>query len=140
MQKPQDNGLLIGPYMSGFVVRETVEQVGQIFKFPTCNRKFPQDFRKARPCLNFHIKRCMGLCQGKISREDYRAIVNEAVEYIRGGGAAASVDELERQMFEAADALDFERAARLRDQLAAIKKISDKQTVLLGEDRQMDVW
>ncbi len=140
MQKPQDNGLLIGPYMSGFVVRETVEQVGQIFKLPTCSRKFPQDFKKARPCLNFHIKRCMGLCQGRISREDYLAIVDEAVEYIRGGGVAASVDELERQMFEAADALDFERAARLRDQLAAIKKISDKQTVLLGEDRQMDVW
>ena len=76
---------------------------------------------------------------GKISREEYHAIIDEAVAYIRGGGTA-SIEELERQMFEASDALDFERAARLRDQIAAVKKISDKQTVLLGEDRQMDVW
>ncbi|MDY2712079.1 MAG: excinuclease ABC subunit UvrC [Candidatus Faecivivens sp.] len=139
LQKPQDNGLLIGPYMSAYVVRETAEQVNQVFMLPTCGRKFPQDFRKARPCLNFHIKRCMGLCQGKVSREAYQKIIDEAVNYIRSGNVA-SVEELENQMYAASDALDFERAARLRDQISAIRKITERQTVILGEDRQMDAW
>ena len=138
MQKPEDNGLLIGPYMSGFVVRQTVEQVNKVFRLPTCTRKFPQDFRKGRPCLNFHIKQCMGLCQGRISQAQYREIVDEAVAYIQSGGVT-SVEELESRMMQAADELDFELAARLRDRIAAIKKIADTQTVLLGEDRQMDV-
>lgn len=139
LQKPQDNGLLIGPYMSAYVVRETAEQVNQVFMLPTCGRKFPQDFRKARPCLNFHIKRCMGLCQGKVSREAYQKIIDEAVNYIRSGNVA-SVEELESQMYAASDVLDFERAARLRDQISAIRKITERQTVILGEDRQMDAW
>ena len=139
LQKPQDNGLLIGPYMSAYVVRETAEQVNQVFMLPTCGRKFPQDFRKARPCLNFHIKRCMWLCQGKVSREAYQKIIDEAVNYIRSGNVA-SVEELENQMYAASDALDFERAARLRDQISAIRKITERQTVILGEDRQMDAW
>ena len=138
LQKPQDNGLLIGPYMSAYVVRQTADQVNQVFMLPTCSRKFPQDFRKQRPCLNFYIKRCMGLCQGKVSEADYRKIIDEAVEYIRSGGVT-SVDDLEKEMYAASEALDFERAARLRDQISAIRRIADKQTVLLGEDRQMDV-
>ena len=139
LQKPQDNGLLIGPYMSAYVVRQTADQVNQVFMLPTCSRKFPQDFKKQRPCLNFYIKRCMGLCQGKVSEADYRKIIDEAVEYIRSGGVT-SVDDLEKEMYAASEALDFERAARLRDQISAIRRIADKQTVLLGEDRQMDVW
>lgn len=139
LQKPQDKGLLIGPYMSAYVVRQTTEQVNQVFGLPTCTKKFPQDFRKGRPCLNFHIKRCMGLCQGKVTKEAYRAIVDEAIAYIRSG-SVADVDQLESQMYAASEALDFERAARLRDQISAIKRITDRQTVLLGEDRQMDVW
>lgn len=139
LQKPQDKGQLIGPYMSAYVVRQTAEQVNQVFGLPTCTRKFPQDFKKARPCLNFHIKRCMGLCQGKVSKEEYRKIIDEAVDYIRSG-SVADVDQLESQMYAASEALDFERAARLRDQISAIKRITERQTVLLGEDRQMDVW
>ncbi|MDD6032900.1 MAG: excinuclease ABC subunit UvrC [Oscillospiraceae bacterium] len=138
MQKPEDGGQLLGPYMSGFVVRQTVEQVNRVFRLPTCGKKFPQDFRKGRPCLNFHIKQCMGLCQGRVSEGEYREILDEAVEYIRSGGVT-SVDELQSRMEKAADELDFELAARLRDRIAAIKRISDTQTVLLGEDRQMDV-
>ena len=138
MQKPDDDGQLIGPYMSAFVVRQTVEQVNKVFRLPTCSRKFPQDFRKGRPCLNFHIKQCMGLCQGRISKAEYADTLKEAMEYIRSGGVT-SVEELQARMEKAADELDFELAARLRDRIMAIKKIADTQTVLLGEDRQMDV-
>ena len=120
MQKPEDNGLLIGPYMSGFVVRQTVEQVNKVFRLPTCTRKFPQDFRKGRPCLNFHIKQCMGLCQGRISQAQYREIVDEAVAYIQSGGVT-SVEELESRMMQAADDLDFELAARLRDRILQLQ-------------------
>ena len=80
LQKPQDGGLLIGPYMSAYVVRQTADQVNQVFMLPTCSRKFPQDFKKQRPCLNFYIKRCMGVCQGRLSQTEYRKIIDEAVE------------------------------------------------------------
>ncbi len=138
MQRPDDGGQLIGPYMSAFVVRQTVEQVNRVFKLPTCSRKFPADLRRGRPCLNFHIKQCMGLCQGRVSEAQYRGVINEAIEYIRSGGASDTA-ELEKRMERAAEDLDFELAARLRDRITAIKRIAETQTVLLGEDRQMDV-
>lgn len=137
MQKA-DTGTYIGPYMSGFVVKQTVDQVNKVFKLPTCNRKFPEDFKKGRPCLNFHIKQCMGLCQGKLSQEEYRSILDEALEYMKNGGSA-SVEEMRKKMEEAAENLNFELAARLRDRINAVKRISDSQVVLLGEDRSMDV-
>ena len=81
MQKT-GSGTYLGPYTSGFVVKQTVEQVNKIFRLPTCSRKFPQDFRKGRPCLNFHIKQCVGLCQGKMSKTEYHALLNLSLIHI----------------------------------------------------------
>ncbi len=133
------SGTYLGPYTSGFVVKQTVEQVNKIFRLPTCSRKFPQDFRKGRPCLNFHIKQCMGLCQGKTSKEEYHAILDDAIEYIRSGGSV-NVDQMRQEMEQAAENLEFEKAARLRDRINAIVKVGDTQVVLLDENRSMDVW
>ena len=91
------NGTYLGPYTSGFVVKQTVEQVNKIFRLPTCSRKFPQDFRKGRPCLNFHIKQCVGLCQGKMSKEEYHALLDDAMDYIRSGGSV-NVDKMRDEM------------------------------------------
>ena len=68
-KKPDDTGEFIGPYTSSYYVKNAVDQTVKIFKLPTCGKKFPEDFRKTRPCLNFHIKQCCGLCQGKISEK-----------------------------------------------------------------------
>ena len=107
-------GTYIGPYTGGFVTRSTVEEVNSVFRLPTCQKKFPQMFRRSRPCLNYHIKRCMGLCQGNISQEQYAEIIEQAVSYIRSG-SNASVERMEQEMERAAESLDFERAAILRD-------------------------
>ncbi len=138
-QPLKDGARYLGPYLSGYVVKQTVEQVNKIFRLPTCSRKFPQDFRKGRPCLNFHIKQCVGLCQGKMSKEEYHALLDDAMDYIRSGGSV-NVDKMRDEMEKAAENLEFEKAARLRDRINAIVKVGDTQVVLLDENRSMDVW
>lgn len=133
-----DQAEYLGPYISSYAVTETVDAVNKAFRLPTCARKFPQDFRKGRPCLNYHIKQCMGLCRGRISQEEYREILNQALSYIKKGSGNL-IERLEQQMEEAAERLDFEKAARLRDRIAAIKKISDTQKVYMIQNESQDV-
>ena len=122
-------GKYLGPYTSSSIAREAVNEANRVFMLPTCRKNFPRDFGKERPCLNYHIKMCMGVCRGKISKEQYRSIVAEAVEFIRSG-SAASVERMEREMEEAAEELNFEKAALLRDRITAVKKASEKQKMV----------
>ena len=105
---------------------------------PTCKKKFPQDFGKSRPCLNYHIKQCMGVCRGRISAEDYRSAVEQAVEFIKSG-SAESVERMEEEMNKAAEELQFEKAAMLRDRIAAVKKASEKQKIINSGVESADV-
>lgn len=129
LQATDDEAKYLGPYMSSFAVREIVETAQDIFKLPTCNRKFPQDFGKERPCLNFHIKKCMGLCTGRISKEDYNEIIDNAIRFIKQD-TDKIIDILQKNMEEAAENLNFEKAALLRDQIAAIRKLNAGQNVI----------
>ncbi|MGN0654038.1 MAG: excinuclease ABC subunit UvrC [Oscillospiraceae bacterium] len=137
MQKDDKNAEYLGPYTSGFTTKQSVNEANDVFMLPTCTKKFPQEFRKGRPCLNFHIKKCMGLCLGKISAEEYRKTVNEAIDYIKSG-SALSVERLENEMNKAAEEYDFERAAVLRDRISAIKKAADTQKIFT-ERRDTDI-
>ena len=137
-QLPGDDSDVLGPYTSSYSVSQTVDEVNRIFRLPTCSRKFPQELRKGRPCLNYHIKQCMGVCRGRISSDDYREIIGQAVAYIKKGGPSM-VERLQAQMEAAAEALDFERAARLRDRIQAIRKIADTQKVFLINTKNQDV-
>ncbi|MDE6733291.1 MAG: excinuclease ABC subunit UvrC [Oscillospiraceae bacterium] len=123
------NADYIGPFTSGFTVKQAVEEANTIFCLPTCRKKFPRDFNKERPCLNHHIKRCMGVCEGKISSEEYKKIVAEAIKYLESG-SKSSVEELTREMEQAAEDLEFEKAARLRDRIAAITRLTAQQKIL----------
>ena len=122
-------GKYLGPYTSGSVTKEAVNEVNRVFMLPTCHKKFPQDFGKGRPCLNYHIKTCMGLCRGKISSQVYRDTVEQAIDFIKSG-SAQSVERMEAEMNEAAEVLDFEKAALLRDRIAAVKKAAEKQKII----------
>lgn len=124
-----DDSKYLGPYMSSFAVREMVATAQQIFRLPTCNRVFPRDFGKERPCLNFHIKKCMGLCRGKISQQDYNDIIDSAVKFIKQD-TDKIIEVLQRNMEEAAEELNFEKAALIRDQINAINKLSAGQNVV----------
>lgn len=136
-QKIEDGSIYLGPYTSSFAVTQAAEQVNSLFMLPTCSKNFPAEFKKSRPCLNFYIKKCMGVCQGKISQTSYQAIIEEAVSYLKNG-SSHSITQLKRQMEEAAEQLDFEKAAKLRDRIAAIQKISETQKVMLTSSKDQD--
>ena len=131
-------GTYLGPYMSGFTARQTVNAVNRMFQLPTCNRQFPESFRRERPCLNYHIGQCMGVCRGEISEEAYAEAVGDAVRFIRNGGDH-TVTALEERMHAAAERLDFEEAARLRDRIAAIRKAGEKQDIMDAVTADTDV-
>ncbi len=138
-QHPADDpSRYIGPFTSSFVVTQTVEETNKVFGLPTCNRRFPDDFGKGRPCLQYHIKQCMGVCRGQISAAVYGEVLDEAIEFIKGGGNA-SVQLLTRRMEEAAEDLAFERAARYRDRINAIQRITAQQKVIFFRQVSLDV-
>ena len=137
MQK-KGEGEFIGPYTSSLTSSQTVAEVNRVFMLPTCKRVFPRDFGKERPCLNFQIKRCIGLCRGCFTKEDYRAIIDEARHYIKSG-STASVESLTEQMERAAENLEFERAAMLRDRIAAISRAAETQKVFATDVPDCDV-
>ena len=134
----QAGGRYLGPYISGTVTKEAVNEANRVFMLPTCTRRFPQDFGKQRPCLNYQIKLCMGVCRGNIDKETYRNTVEQAVEFIRSG-SADSVERMEREMMQAAEELDFEKAALLRDRIIAVKKASEKQKMINSGVESADV-
>ncbi len=129
LQKENDGAEYIGPYTSSYAVKQAVIEANKVFMLPTCNRKFPQDFGRTRPCLNHFIKQCSGVCTGNIPLEEYQATVKQAVEYIMQG-SAQSVDRLKTEMNRAAEELNFELAAKLRDRISAIEKASENQKIV----------
>lgn len=123
-----DDGKYIGVYTSSAIARHTVDEVNTVFKLPTCKKAFPRDFKKQRPCLNYHIDKCMGLCQGKISKEEYNSIILDAIEYVKNG-SEKSIEKLTQQMLQASQNLDFEKAILLRNRIDYIKKSSQPQKI-----------
>ena len=132
------NADYLGPFTSGFTVKQAVEEVNTIFMLPTCNRRFPMDIGKERPCLNMHIKKCMGVCRGKISSEEYKKIIDEALEYLKTG-SQKSVDQLTEEMNEAAENLEFEKAAKLRDRIQAIARLKNSQKIFDYKTEDYDI-
>lgn len=138
LQKEENDDQYIGPFTSSFAVRELVETAQNAFLLPRCNRRFPQEIGKGRPCLNAHIGKCMAVCNGKIDQKTYCEAVENAVHMIRYGKRDI-VKTLTEEMQQASEKLEFERAAALRDQIAAIQKISAGQKVVVDEGTAMDV-
>ena len=138
LQKADDGAAYIGPYKSSYYVKSAVEEANKIFMLPTCSRQFPRDFRKGRPCLNYHIRQCMAPCTGRVKLSDYRESLSQALDFLKGG-SSNSVKKLTEQMEEAAENLEFERAARIRDKIAAVKRMGDKQKVVLSKVLDEDV-
>lgn len=138
LQKADDGAKYIGPYKSSYYVHSSVEEANKIFGLPTCNRRFPEDFGRYRPCLNYHIKQCCAPCTGRVKLSDYNERVEAALEYL-SGDSGKTMRELQERMNAAAEALDFERAARYRDQITAMKKMRDKQKVVNINLDELDV-
>ncbi|MCR4615998.1 MAG: excinuclease ABC subunit UvrC [Clostridiales bacterium] len=135
-----DGADYIGPYTSSFAVSNSVDEALKIFKLPQCGKVFPRDIGKGRPCLNYHISQCCAPCSGKVSCKEYNDAVNDALKFLKNGGGSDTVKRMETEMQEAAEALDFERAAKLRDRIASIKKMTEKQKVMANIHREQDVF
>ena len=138
MQLVDDGSEYIGPYTGSFAVRQTVDEVKKIFRLPQCTKSFPVTHRQ-RPCLNFHISQCSAPCAGKISQTDYKRSVEQAVEFLKGG-SAETVKRMQAEMEQAAENLDFEKAAVLRDRINAITKFGEKQKVVSADVAEQDVF
>lgn len=138
-QMDDDNATYIGPFISNFSVKNAVEETLKIFKLPTCNKKFPRDYNKSRPCLNGFMGNCCALCNGRISKEEYVASVEDAVAFLKGGSAAA-VREMTAKMQEYSENLEFEKAAKLRDRIKEIKNLDEKQKVVSINVPEEDVF
>lgn len=137
-QPQKDGARYLGPYISGYVVKQTVDEVNKVFLLPTCNRNFPQEIGKQRPCLNYHIKQCMAPCSGKISPQEYAEALEEAVSFLKG--SSANIQKiLTQKMMQAAEAMQYEKAARYRDRIHAIQGLAENQKVVSIRYEEEDV-
>ncbi len=131
-----DGARYYGPFTSGYAVRQTLEALRRVFPYLDCNREITgQD---ARPCLYFHIKRCVGPCIGAASRAEYRQVIDGLCQFLEGKTEEA-LAELNRRMLLAAERMQFERAAMYRDQIRAAERIVERQKVVSGKQEDEDV-
>jgi len=124
----EGQGRFFGPYGGRGAANAAIDVVRDIFSLPTCTRRFPRDIGKARPCLSYDMKKCCGVCTGKVSEEEYAELMHQASSVLEGK-VKELMTGLEAEMNEAAEELEFERAAVLRDRLAALRRMKKKQNV-----------
>ena len=128
-----------GPYAHAYAIRETLDLLLRTFPIRTCTKgKFDRHQRLGRPCLYAHIEKCSAPCVGAIGREQYDTLVAELIAFL-DGETAPILDRLEKRMHEAADALEFEHAARLRDQLTSVHKAIERQEMVAAKEEDLDV-
>ena len=134
----QDGATYYGPYGSRGTTNALLKTILSTLKLPTCGKQFPRDIGKDRPCLNHHMNECAGWCQKGMTQEDYHRVMEQARQLLQGSYKAVA-DEIRRDMLQAADNLDFEIAASLRDRLNAVEALGQKQLVTGGTMADTDV-
>jgi len=134
----KDKSRYFGPYSSAAAVKDTIELLNKLFQLRTCNRSLPKEIGNDRPCLNYHIKQCLGPCQRYVSQEEYAKQVAGAMEFLNGNYKPI-LNDLEKKMQEAAENLEFEEAARYRDLFNSVQSVSQKQKITdsTGEDKDV---
>lgn len=133
-----DGAVYFGPYGSRGRSQQVIQTIQTVFRLPGCNKKFPRDIGKDRPCLNFHMKQCDGFCRPEMPQAEYRRRMEQAKQLLEGKQKPLCA-ALRAQMEEASERLDFERAAQYRDRLRAIEALSQRQLVTAGTMADTDV-
>lgn len=137
-QMKKDRSKYFGPYTSAAAVKDTIELLNKLYRLRTCSRTLPRDIGLERPCLNYHIGQCKAPCQGYVDREQYRQQVAGALEFLNGNYNMI-LKELEGRMREAAQNLEFEEAARLRDLHGSVRQVAQKQKITDSDGEDKDV-
>ncbi len=128
-----------GPYAHAYAIRETLDLLLRTFPIRTCtNAKFDRHHRLGRPCLYAHIEKCVAPCVGAVDDAEYRRLTDDLVAFL-AGDTAPVLDRLEKHMHECAEALEFERAARLRDQLLSVRKAIERQQMVAPREEDFDI-
>ena len=127
-QLKKDKAKYFGPFSSAGAVRDTLDLMYRVFRLRNCSRVLPRDIGKERPCLNYHIHQCGAPCSGFISPEEYRKNVDAALEFLNGRFDPV-LERLKNEMAQAAEGMEFERAAELRDLLRSVEHVAQKQKI-----------
>lgn len=133
-----DGASYFGPYGSRGVTQNVLNTIQRTLKLPNCSKRFPRDLGKERPCLNYHMNQCLGWCQEDQSQEAYRQTMEQA-RLLLAGSYHKLAQELRTQIEAAAERLEFELAAELRDRLRAVEALGKKQLVTAGSMADTDV-
>src|SRR5205823_5269361 len=127
-----------GPFAHAYAIRETLDLLLRTFPIRTCTQaKFDRHHRLGRPCLYAHIEKCAAPCVGAVGREDYDRLVSDLLEFLDGDHSPV-LDRLDKQMHSAADSLEYERAARLRDQITSVRKVIERQQMVGPKEEDFD--
>ena len=134
----KDKNRYFGPFTSGDSVRATIDLVNKLFSLRTCSREFPESIGKERPCLNYHMKQCSGVCLGTVSKEEYDRAVKKALDFL-GGNYKEEEEALKKKMEEASEKLEFELAAKYRDLIQSIHDCMRRQNVTASSEEDIDI-
>ncbi|MDO4322772.1 MAG: excinuclease ABC subunit UvrC [Lachnospiraceae bacterium] len=134
----KDKSRYFGPYTSAGAVKDTIDLIKKLYKLRSCSRSLPRDIGKERPCLYYHIGQCNAPCQGKISKEEYRKSIDEALEFLNGNHAPV-LEMLEKKMNEASENMDFEEAIEYRDLIQSVNQVAQRQKITHGDGEDKDV-
>lgn len=138
-KRDADKGKYFGPYSGTSTVYAVIGSLQKALQLPSCKRKFPEQIGKERPCLYYQIKQCCGVCTGKVTPEAYADKIHTAAELLRGN-TAAEKRRLTEQMYKLAQQERYEAAAVCRDTIAALERLSQKQSVVGAPDDDYDVF
>ena len=134
----KDKSRYFGPYTSAAAVKDTIDLMNKLYQLKTCNRRLPRDIGLERPCLNYHIKQCAAPCQGYISKEEYRARIDQALDFLNGN-YKPMLRELEQKMTDASEKMEFEEAAGYRDLYNSVKSVAQKQKITDSDGEDKDI-
>lgn len=135
----KDKSRYFGPYTSAAAVKDTIELINKLYFVRTCNNSVHYGKKACdRPCLNHHIGQCLAPCQGDISKEEYHVQIEQACSFLNGNYSPI-ISRLESQMQEASENLDFEKAAGLRDLLASVRQVAQKQKIESSDGEDKDI-
>jgi len=134
-----DKGKYFGPFTGTSTIHSIIDVIYKSLGVPNCKRSFPRDIGKERPCIYYQMKKCCGLCTGNVSKEEYNRLIKCAADMLKGN-TAKTAEMLETQMLEFAEQENFEAAAKCRDTIFALKKLSEKQHVVASPDSEMDIF
>jgi len=138
-RRKDDGAEYYGPYMSAGAARQLIEFARKLFMLPSCNRRLEYGKKSERPCLNYFIKQCCAPCSGRIAPEVYAENLKDAEAMILGG-IKKTVDSMTERMKEYSDALEFEKAARIRDKINAINRMNQRQVVVSDKCTEHDIF